>query len=262
MRDMCRLDGFLCNSNGRILDRLVICKLEEELILVGNYAAGEATREALMRGVPWDEDITVMDGDGVITHLRLVGNAPNRCVAGLGIDPDDLGTDRWTEYGSALLSRANCHGTNVIDVLIPTAECGAFTALLEENGAVVPDAERSEFVRIELGMLDHREMNEGFLPMEIGLESMVDLEKGCYPGQEIHARLESRGSPARGIARLRLVSDIDVGKLKIPGGGSLVVTASASIPQETVALAVVPLRLIEDGNVDLGIGSMVDVRSL
>jgi len=262
MCEMGRLDGFLCNSNGRILDRLVICRLMEELVLVGNYAAGEATREALMRGVPWDEDITVMDGDGAIAHLRLVGNAPNRCVAGLGIDPDDIGADRWTEYGSALLSRVNYHGIDAIDVLVPTAECATFTVLLEENGAVVPNAERSELVRIELGMLDHREMNEGFLPMEIGLEVLVDLEKGCYPGQEVHARLESRGSPARGIARLRIASEVGVGKLKLPGGGSLIVTASASTQQGTVALAVVPLRLIENGAADLGAGSMAEVQSL
>lgn len=257
-----RLDGFLCNANGRILDRLLICRLEEELVLIGNHGAGKATREVLIRGIAWDEEITVMDGDGAVSHLRLVGAAPNRCIAGMGIDPNEVDAGHWTEYGSALLSRSYFQGVDSIDMIVPTAELAALIKLLEENGAVVPDSARCELVRIELGMLDHREMNEGFLPMEIGLDSMVDLTKGCYPGQEVHARLDSRGSPTRGIAMLRLDSEVGVGRLKLPGGGSLVVTASASTRQETVALAVVPLRLIEDGTVDLGGGSFAEVQSL
>ena len=262
MLDKSRLDGFLCNANGRILDRLMMCMLDEEIVLVGNIAAGEATREMLIRGVAWDEEITVMEGDGAIAHLRLVGDAPNRCLAGLGIDPDEVVADHWTEYGTALLSRAGFHGVDAIDILVPTSDRTAFIAFLEENGAVVPDAGRSELVRIELGMLDHREMNEGFLPMDLGLEKLVDLSKGCYPGQEIHARLDSRGRPTRCIAKLRLASEIGAGRIKLPGGGSLVVTASASTLQGTVALAVVPLRLIEDGTVDLGGGLVAEVQSL
>ena len=262
MLDKSRLDGFLCNANGRILDRLMMCMLDEEIVLVGNIAAGEATREMLIRGVAWDEEITVMEGDGAIAHLRLVGDAPNRCLAGLGIDPDEVVADHWTEYGTALLSRVGFHGVDAVDILVPTSDRAAFIAFLEENGAVVPDAGRSELVRIELGMLDHREMNEGFLPMDLGLEKLVDLSKGCYPGQEIHARLDSRGSPTRCIARLRLASEIGAGRIKLPGGGSLVVTASASTLHGTVALAVVPLRLIEDGTVDLGGGLVAEVQSL
>ena len=49
--DKGRLDGFLCNANGRILDRLMMCMLDDEMVLVGNIAAGKATREMLIRGV-------------------------------------------------------------------------------------------------------------------------------------------------------------------------------------------------------------------
>ena len=262
MMDKDRLDGFLCNANGRILDRLMMCMIENEIVMVGNYEAGQATREILIRGVAWDENITVMNGDGAIAHLRLVGGAPNRCIAGLGIDPNEVVSDHWTEYGSALLSRVGFNGVDAIDILVPTAECAAFTTLLEENGAVVLDASRREFVRIELGMLDHREMNEGFLPMDLGLDELVDLSKGCYPGQEVHARLDSRGRSTRGIARLQLASEVEAGRIKLPSGGSLVVTASASTLQETVALAVLPHRLIEDGTVDLGGGLVAEVQSL
>jgi len=262
MLDKSRLDGFLCNANGRILDKLMMCRLEDEMILVGNFASGKTTRETLIRGVAWNEKITVMDGDGAIAYLRLVGGAPDRCIAGLGIDPDDVTTDNWTEYGSALLSRSGFNGVSAIDILIPTTDQAVFTVLLEENGAMVVDADRRELMRIELGMLDHREMNESFLPMELGLEKLVDLAKGCYPGQEVHARLDSRGSPIRGIAKLRLASEIGTGRLKLPRGGSIIVTASASTPQGTVALAVMPLRLIEEGELELDGGLVAEVQSL
>jgi aminomethyltransferase len=43
-----------------------------------------------------------------------------------------------------------------------------------------------------------------FLPSEAGLESHLSHNKGCYVGQEIHARLHFRGHPNRKLVALRL----------------------------------------------------------
>ena len=257
-----RVDGLLCNANGRILDRLMICNLGEEILLIGNHGVGDDTRETLIQGIPWDEEITVMNGDAAITHLRLVGRAVNRCLAGLGIDPLEISEDRWIEYGSALVSRTEYSESTVIEILVPSAELVAFTTLLHENGAISSDRNRCESLRIELGILDHREMNSAFLPFELGLEHMVNLNKGCYPGQEIHARMDSRGKASRGIVRLCLPSDVAVGKHKVPGVGSITVTASAKAFEGSVALAVVPLPAIDLEELKLGEGLIAAMQSL
>lgn len=262
MRYNDRLDGLLCNANGRILDRLMVCNLEDEILLIGNYGTGEETRENLIQGIPWEEEITVMNGDTAISHLRLVGNAVNRCLAGLGIDTLEISEERWIEYGSALISCTEYNKSSVIEILVPSVERDAFTSLLHENGAVSSDRDRSEYVRIELGILDHREMNSTFLPFELKLGHMVNLEKGCYPGQEIHARMDSRGKVSRGIVRLSLQSGVAVGKHKVPGVGNITVTTSTTAPGGFVALAVLPLPAISLEELSFGEGLTATVHSL
>jgi len=257
-----RLDGLLCNANGRILDRLMVCNLEEEILLIGNYGTGGETRENLLQGIPWEEEITVMNGDTAISHLRLVGKAVNRCLAGLGIDPLEISEEGWIEYGSALISRTEYNKSSVIEILVPSAEQDAFTSLLHENGAVSSDRDRSEYVRIELGILNHREMNSAFLPFELKLGHMVNLDKGCYPGQEIHARMDSRGKASRGIVRLCLPSSVAVGKHKVAGVGNITVTTSTTASGGSVALAVVPMPAISLEELNLGEGLMATVQSL
>ena len=138
----------------------------------------------------------------------------------------------------------------------------AFTSLLHENGAVSSDMDRSEYVRIELGLLDYREMNSAFLPIELKLSHLVNLSKGCYPGQEIHARLDSRGKASRGIVKLYMPTSVAVGKHKVSGVGIITITASTTAPEGSVALAIVPLPVITLEEFGLGDGVMAGVRSL
>jgi len=47
----------------------------------------------------------------------------------------------------------------------------------------------------------------GSLPQELGLADALSLDKGCYLGQEIMARIDARGNVRKGLARLRLEGD-------------------------------------------------------
>ena len=84
-----RKDGLICNANGRILDIATVCNLEGRAIILGNYSTGEKTRQNLASGIPWNEDLVVKDADEAIVQLVLIGNAPQRCLVGLGIDPTE-----------------------------------------------------------------------------------------------------------------------------------------------------------------------------
>lgn len=54
------------------------------------------------------------------------------------------------------------------------------------------------------------ETAEEFTPQALGLDRLgaISLDKGCYPGQEIVARLHYRGGNKRGCVRLRLESGV------------------------------------------------------
>jgi folate-binding protein YgfZ len=49
-----------------------------------------------------------------------------------------------------------------------------------------------------------RELSEEYIPLETGLWDAISFNKGCYVGQEIIARMESRGRLAKQLCGLRL----------------------------------------------------------
>ena len=230
----------MCNANGRILDRLTLCNLEEQVILVGNHGKGNETRQQLLRGVPWDQDVAILDGDDAIGHLKLVGRAVDRCLVGLGIDPTDIDLQSWMEFGSSLISRSKVGDSFVTEILVPTAEIDILVDILISNGAKRIDSVRWGELRIRLGILDNNEMNPSNLPFELGLHELIKLDKGCYPGQEIHARMDSRGRLARTLVRLDCKTPPAIGKHVLPGIGRIVVTSNAEYEGGGVALAIIP----------------------
>jgi hypothetical protein len=90
--------------------------------------------------------------------------------------------------------------------------------------------------------------SEKFLPQELDLERWAGLSysKGCYPGQEIVARLRYRGTVKRGLFRLRtaklLQPTLVSGQHLLNAAGEAVATvlyATDNSPDELLALAVV-----------------------
>ena len=256
-----RKDGLICNANGRILDIATICNLEGRAIILGNYSTGEKTRQILASGIPWNEDLVVKDADEAIVQLVLIGNAPQRCLVGLGIDPTELNNEKWLEFGNSLFSiHWSC--SEAVQILVPTSHRESLIAALVENGAEYSDSVQWDVVRICSGILDYHELNSLNLPFELGLQSLVALDKGCYPGQEIHARMESRGALARCLVRLNSSGIIPVGKSKIENVGSVNVTDTYQVGGGSSGLALIPNAAAEIDSLLFENGVIAKVESI
>jgi len=256
-----RRDGLLCNANGRIQDIATVCNLDGQAIIIGNQGTGKDTRQILSSGIPWNEELIVKDADGAISHLVLIGKSPERCLAGLGMDPTELSEKKWLEFGNCLLSiHWGC--SEAIQILVPTSHRDSIVSALIENGAQHSDSEQWYKVRIISGILDHNELNPDNLPFELGLDHLVALDKGCYPGQEIHARMESRGALARCLVRLKSSNLVPSGKLKIENLGSVTITDSCQYNGECVALALIPHAAAEIDSINFGDGIIAEVESI
>ena len=84
------------------------------------------------------------------------------------------------------------------------------------DGAVVVGEDAYEAARIEAGFPKHgAELDERTIPAEAGLvEASVSFTKGCYTGQELVARIDSRGSNVpRHLRGLRLSGPAAPGEL-------------------------------------------------
>jgi folate-binding protein YgfZ len=107
----------------------------------------------------------------------------------------------------------------------------------------VPLGDGYERLRIESGVPTMgRELTEGTIPIEAGqwlIDASVSFTKGCYTGQELVARIDSRGGNApRPIRGLRLSAPVAERAAITTVDGADLGTVTSSC--ETVALAPLP----------------------
>jgi folate-binding protein YgfZ len=113
-----------------------------------------------------------------------------------------------------------------VDLLGPQPEAGRY-AWVGDQVTHCGDA-AWEAARIEAGVpVNGRELVEGTIAAEVGLvERTVSFTKGCFTGQELVARLDSRGSKvARRLCGVVITADAGAGA---PPVGASVVTADGS----------------------------------
>jgi folate-binding protein YgfZ len=106
-------------------------------------------------------------------------------------------------------------------------------------GLVAGSAEALEILRIEAGTPRFgAELVPGVLPAEARLEAAIAFDKGCYTGQEIVARLESRGEVRRRLTGLRVAGE------------------TAPVPGEPIEAAGVQVGEVTSGCLSPGCGAI------
>jgi aminomethyltransferase len=79
-----------------------------------------------------------------------------------------------------------------------------------------------DVLRVEAGLPEPgREILDDSIPLEVGLTSAVSFSKGCYTGQEIIARMESRGKLAKRLAGITLPHSAQPGSQLAQDGRSI-----------------------------------------
>ncbi len=154
-----------------------------------------------------------------------------RCLAVRGPD-----AHRIAPVGAA----ADWPGLPGVDLIGPAVE--------PPDGVRTCSLDAYEVVRIEAGVpAMGRELNESTIPAEAGIVDMsVSFTKGCYTGQELVARIDSRG----GNVPRRLRGIVLTGDTAPPAGATLhvdgkevgVVTSSALSPGLAAPVALAYVR--------------------
>lgn len=160
-----------------------------------------------------------------------------RCVAfrGPGAEDEALTAAGASDSARAFAVDARWPGIEAFDVIGPTDAVPD-----TETAASVEQYERA---RIESGVpAMGRELTEATIPAESGVVARsVSFTKGCFTGQELVARIDSRGGNVpRPVRLLRAEVAVPPGARVMHEGRDVgVVTSSASGPNGSVALALV-----------------------
>ena len=113
------------------------------------------------------------------------------------------------------------------------------------SGAPIEDEELERLRILALTPRFGREIDDRVLPAEAGLERRaVSFSKGCYPGQELVARLHFRGKPNRRLRLLELDGDPPRYDAEIAFGGKVVGRVTSAVPG--VALGYVRVEVPDD----------------
>ena len=113
-----------------------------------------------------------------------------------------LGGEEKGEGGKITVIRINLTGETGFGFLIPKGETISL-------GLKPIQPATLETLRIEAGIPRYGiDFDESYIPLEAGLEKAVSFTKGCFPGQEILARLDSRGGVNKKLMGLTLEGNV------------------------------------------------------
>jgi folate-binding protein YgfZ len=166
----------------------------------------------------FNEDTAVSDATDIHAPLELVGPAAAACVERvLGPHslplPDGAGGFRWmectpTELGRVCVTSLSIAGEPGLRLEPEPDRCPALWAALTAAGArpgglVAWDSLRAEHVVGAFG----QDVTEDVYPQEARLEASFALDKGCYIGQEVVAKIDTYGGLNKRLMLLRVDHD-------------------------------------------------------
>lgn len=201
--------ALLLTAQGRVVADFHVLPRSEVLWLETERAAIPAALARLEKFVIAD-DVSLRDRSRELARLAVEGPAAPGILAGLlGSHLAPHGSRELRIGGaSCLVAAYGLAGGPGFQVFAPVDEVAPVRArLLEagsERGLVEADPEVLEILRIEAGVpWLGRELDETVLPDEAGLEHAASTSKGCYTGQEVVARMRSRGRVSHRLVGLR-----------------------------------------------------------
>ncbi len=235
--------AFLTNRKGRIDADLLVGVLPEALVIDTLVHDVDAVREALEKMV-FSEDVVVEACTASHARVAIAGPRAAAALKALGLGPPRDGVDAWeVPFGAAraTIMRLDDYGADGYALSVARGDAHALWLSLTTFGARPAGWFATNTARIEAGTPYFRiDFGPTNLPHESGvLASRVSFTKGCYPGQEVVARLEHLGKPKRRLVGLRVESDLlpvaDAQVFAFVEGGSIgeqvgVVTSSGLAP--------------------------------
>ncbi|MGI9578370.1 MAG: YgfZ/GcvT domain-containing protein [Microthrixaceae bacterium] len=171
------------------------------------------------------------------------------CIAVRGVGSHGLDVD---DTGAVLAGVGLWPAVEGIDLLGPSVSPPPHVRVVE--------AEELEAVRIRSGWPTHgAELADGVIPAEVGqwlIDSAVSFTKGCYVGQELTARIDSRGGNApRRLVVVDSETPAEAGSDLLADGEVVGAVTSAAVDPgtgATVALGFVKRSVDDDAALSVG----------
>ncbi len=235
----------LTTDIGRIIDRPILYATTDSTYLLTGEGHADPLARYFMRNIFFNDDVQLRDISADTAVFGVYGPRGGEMLAAAGFPEVNIPLHHWRQaaIGGAT---AYIHRTDPVAgggwfVTASAADRETVRAALLAAGTIPIDETMYDYLRIESGRPRFgRELTLDYIPLEADLWADVSFSKGCYIGQEIIARMESRGKLAKRLVRLRPAAPVLPGA-EITAGGRPVgtITSAADGPAGSVALGYV-----------------------
>lgn len=237
---------------GRIIDLLTVHALDDALLIATSPGQGGPVWAHLKKNIYFQDQVTLEAAGRSYGQLALYGPAAARLLESLsGAALRDLPLHHATTIEiagvSSLAAAREPIGGPSFTLYMPAERVDAVRDALSAAGATTLDEATLDILRIERGYSAFgHELSQEYIPLETGLLDAISFTKGCYVGQEIIARMESRGRLAKVLRGLKL--RLEIGDWRLAGEATL---------QSLISNLQLPTKLEVDGKEAGDLTSMV-----
>ncbi len=246
------------NANARILDRIEVYPYSEETLVIAGAGRGQFVQEYLQRNIFFNDKASSRSLMPTHHQFSLHGATAESIITCLLPDAPQMplygcASLAWQGATYFVFKRKPVLGTHWA-IIAPTESAVTLAQhLLEigkEDGLRLGGSMAYNILRVKAGLPANGELNSDFIPLELGLWDEVSFNKGCYTGQEIIARMDSREKLARVLVSLKVSQKFPIPTtLHTPEGQNVgTITSCASAGEgDIVAMAVVKTSASQEG---------------
>ncbi len=206
--------NLFCNRHGKVLHEVQVLRTHEQQFLLLTRADGAATADGLAAVAAHLAAFQVRErveiGQAPLTLLTISGQQSSQTLESLGLS---VTKGRGTFKGASLLLAKDALWQPPLParyfVLLPDTQVLDWLHHLEQQAPTVRLAGRAAWEEVRIAAarpLYGVDYDSQTLPAAAGLNTHISSSKGCYLGQEVHARLRHRGKMHQQLAAFWLPS--------------------------------------------------------
>ena len=238
----------LTTAIGRTVDVVQVIVLPSEVLLLTTPGRSDAVREWLGRYIFFSDDVRIDVETGEWSSWGVYGPQAAGELGRLSL-PAVEASDSFSVAQDGLSWRS-AHPVPGLRLLAGPEVAARADEAWGEAARDTSGPQALEILRVEHGRPQAgKEIDEEVIPLEVGLWDLVSFSKGCYIGQEVIARMESRGRVSRHLAGVRMDQVEETPQQVLRGREALGRLTSAVISPRfgPIGLALVRGLTIDDG---------------
>lgn len=198
----------------RMIDRTIVYVRADDVMMLTSRDNQGRVLAWLKKYIFFNDDVQISDQTDATGMISIYGAASNqaiRRISGEGLSV--LSVHHWCnihfEGIEVTIARADPMASSGFHLIFDRSAMPQMWQVLIDADAV-PIAEQTyQVLRVEAGYPEFgHELSDDYIPLEANLWSDVSFTKGCYTGQEIIARIESRQRLAKHLIGLRFDDEV------------------------------------------------------